>query len=407
MKTFLFIFLFFFFSIGHLLSQVNSIPYTPLENLEGSEHMADKSLILIDKEKQWDAADIIDKNYDQEAVIEHKNVIPYMDFTSDVYWMQLNVSNNDTESQKFYIQLARPLTNQVHLYVYNENNELEQSFITGDDYVFSRRPFKHRSFIFPVEFSAKTDYKLVVYTESDGEILKLPMKFWRIDSFTEFNGLENFFLGLYYGLFILVIVLFSFFGIALRQNLYLYFVLYVAALGIFQFSLDGLAFQYFWSNNTWLGNHAILLFADISMIFMLLYVQRFLDFSIQPKYYQKIYYFFLALVLVCFLTSLSAGAIYAITFPVLNGLSFIIILYFIYGIILRYRAGDKPELAVSAAFGILCISSILFILSNVNLLENEFLASNALKLGSAAEVSFLSVAMASRYRKTQDEKIEA
>ena len=101
------------------------------------------------------------------------------------------------------------------------------------------------------------------------------------------------------------------------------------------------------------------------------------------------------------------GSLYAITFPTLNALSFIVVFYFLYGIIIKAREGEKTDYPIVIAFIFLCLGAILFILSNVNLIENDFLASNALKVGSAFEVTFLSIAMASRYRKTQIEKINA
>jgi serine phosphatase RsbU (regulator of sigma subunit) len=233
------------------------------------------------------------------------------------------------------------------------------------------------------------------------------MKFWHIEAFTEFTTKENFFLGLYYGLFILVIILFSFFGLALRQSLYTYFVVYVFVLGLFQLSLDGLAYQYLWPNWEWFGNHAILVLAAVSMTFMLLYVKNFLDFKTKHPKYLKVYNGFIILILLALLSSLSSGLLYELSFPLLNALSFISILYILYGLILKFKTEDKPEFPLVMAFVGLCLGAIFFILSNVNIINSEFLAANALKLGSATEVIFLSIAMAGRYRKTQVEKIQA
>lgn len=381
--------------------------YIDVSQIYTEKHLAKKAILIHDEEHELSPQAVVNGDYSSEKLIPVNNDVPYLDFTQSSYWMVLNIQNQSSIKHSYYLQLGRPLTNKLTLHLFDEANQKIVSIEAGDDLKFDERPIRSRHFIFPVSIPAQTKYKLVVEARSDGEILKMPMKFWTINTFTQFVTVENFFLGLYYGLFILVIVLFSFIGVALREKIYLFFVLYVFCLGIFQFSLDGLAYQYFWPDYPWIGNHAILIFAAFSMLFMLLYVQRFLEFSIMPKWYQRIYVFFITTVALCLGLSFTGGEPYALMFPILNGVSFIIIFFFIGGIIIRYRAGDQPGIPITLAFIFLCIGSILFIASNVNLIQNEFLASNALKFGSAAEVIFLSIAMASRYRKTQDEKIEA
>lgn len=386
--------------------QSKELGYVDINKIDKSEHLAKHSIIIEDKEHKL-APNIVLDNPTGLSVIRPENDIPYMDFTKSTYWMQINLQNSSANNKSFYLELARPLTNQIELILYDDNNEEIQKFQTGDDYFFDARPYQHRKFIFPLTLSENSKHKLLIKSRSDGEILKLPIHFWNIDEFTQFASVENFFLGLYYGSFILVVVLFAFFGFALRQRLYVYFVSYVFFLGLFQYSLDGLAYQYLWPNSPWIGNHAILILAAISMLSMLFYFSRFLDFSNLNKAYRYTYYSFTVLVTVCLILSFTSGFLYAYVFPILNGLSFIIIFFLIYGIYLRNKLGNKPEIAITMAFVCLCLGAISFILSNVNLINNEFLANNALKIGSGGEVLFLSIAMASRYRRTQNEKIQA
>lgn len=378
-----------------------------LQEIGESRHLATKSVILEDSEHLLDFHDIMEQDSLEPYFKQPTNDIPYMDFTASTYWQKIKLRNTTNKIQNFYLETARPLTNKVNLYLFDEEGDLIKVFQAGDDLPFKERPYQHRKFIFPISFGANSTATLVVETRSDGEILKLPLKFWSVEAFTQFSATENFFLGLYYGLFILVIVLFSFFGLALRQGLYLFFVSYVFVLGLFQFSLDGLAYQYLWPSYPWFGNHAILVWAAISMLAMMLYVKHFLTFQENHPTYIRIYNVFLGLITLSLFASLSSGVLYQFSFPVLNGLSFISILYILYGLVLKYRSNDKPDLPIILAFLSLVIGSILFILANTNFINNEFLAANALKLGSATEVTFLSLAMAGRYRKTQQEKIAA
>lgn len=402
-KSILLLFIF----LGINSSQSLGQDYEEISTIKEFFHFAEKAVLIEDINHELSAEDILKNNFEKNQIIEVSNHIPYLDFTKSTFWMHLDIKNTQQIKHLYYLELARPVTNVVNLHIFDEFNEKIKTIKAGDELAFRERPYQHKNFIFPINLPANTKYRLVVETTSDGEILKLPMKFWEINTFTQFASKENFFLGLYYGLFILVVVFFSFFGIALRQKIYLYFVSYVFFLGLFQFSLDGLAYQYLWPFSPWLGNHAILILAATSLLCMLLYVRKFLEFSEDHKIYNKVYSFFIGMAVVGLVLSFSSGSLYAITFPTLNGLSFIVAFYFLFGIILKAKDGETTEFPIVAAFIFLCLGAILFILSNVNLIENEFLASNALKLGSAFEVTFLSIAMASRYRKTQDEKIEA
>jgi len=378
-----------------------------LKKIGESQHLAKESKILEDPSHLLDFHAIMESDSVESLFTSPSNDIPYLDFTASTFWQKISLKNPTDEELTFYLETARPLTNKVNLYLFNEEGDLIKVFQAGDDLPFKERPYQHRKFIFPLSFEANTSTTLLLETESDGEILKLPLKFWNVEAFTQFSATENFFLGLYYGLFILVIVLFSFFGLALRQGLYLFFVSYVFVLGLFQFSLDGLAYQYLWPSHPWMGNHAILIWAAISMLAMMFYVKHFLTFQKNHPKYIKVYNGFMVLIVLSLLASLTNGPLYQYAFPVLNGLSFISILYILYGLVLKYRSNDKPELPILLAFLCLVIGSILFILANTNFINNEFLAANALKLGSATEVTFLSLAMAGRYRKTQQEKISA
>lgn len=287
------------------------------------------------------------------------------------------------------------------------NNIIVQQFHTGDDFEFEQRAYDYRKFVFPLAFQPNTKYRILVRAKSDGEILKLPMKFWTISGFTEFVSKENFFLGFYYGFIALVVRLFTFFGVALRERIYFFFVSYVFIMGMFQLSLDGFSFEFLWPHSSYIGNHAILVFAAISMLSLLAYANQFLEFYKEGKWFTNTYKIFFGLVCFFLITSTVSGPLYEITYPLLNGISFIITSFFFVGIYLRYKSGHKPGIEVTLAFAFLWAGAISFILSNVNIIKSEFLATNSLKIASAVEIAFLSISLAARYRKNQNEKLIA
>jgi len=402
-KVIIFSFSLFVIFCLNLNAQTNE--YKDLSSRTNCFHLAPDAEILEDTENELHFREVIE--LDAEQFFRLPSKVPYLDFTRSTFWIRVKIKNSSDSLLKFYLETARPLTNRVTLYRFNENKQLLDSLQTGDEFPFRERYLTHRNFIFPIYLKPNSKQVLLVKAVSDGEILKLPLKFCSISEFSEFSGKEHFFLGLYYGFLCLVIILFAFFGFALRQKLYTFFVFYVFFLVLFQFSLDGLAYQYLWPDYPWLGNHAILIFAACSILALLIYADTILEFyKIRGAYY----WVYRGLYLVAFLGligSFLSGSLYALTFPVLNGFSLIMVLYFFIGIYIRHLKGKKTNLSLMAAFVFLWLGAIVFVSCNVNLVSNEFLAANALKIGSAIEVTFLSIAMAGRYRENQKEKMLA
>ena len=127
----------------------------------------------------------------------------------------------------------------------------------------------------------------------------------------------------------------------------------------------------------------------------------------RKKWFTNLYKSFFCLVCIFLVSSFTKGFLYEITFPLLNGVSFLITTFFFVGIYQSYKSGYHPGIEITLAFAFLWLGAISFILCNVNIIESEFLATNSLKIASAIELAFLSISIASRYRKTQNDKLIA
>ena len=215
-------FLLIFFFLSLVQSEAQSLDYFSVKGLKKFVHLADSSILIEDEKSVYNFKQILQS--DTFNFQSPNSDIPYMDFTTSSYWMKINLKHDTNTTERLYLELARPLTNLVNLYVFNEENQLLKVFSAGDDLPFAARSYMHRKFIFPLRFPPNSKKKLIIQAKSDGEILKLPIKLWDVEEFTEFSSNENFALGFYYGFISLVVLLFSFFGFALRETIYFYFV---------------------------------------------------------------------------------------------------------------------------------------------------------------------------------------
>lgn len=365
-------------------------------------HLATAAYIAEDKESEWSAEDVAFGKYDAlfEAVTDP---VANLNFTTSTFWVKFKITNGTRETHDYFIETARPLTNVVNLYRIGSHGA-QLLYATGDEKPFTHRPVVYRKFVFPITLKPSDSLNLMFQLRSDGEVISLPIKLWETNNFNAFVQRENLTLGLYYGLLIFVTGLFLFFAFIVRQRIYTYYVSYVVFLFFMQASLDGLAYEYFWPQSPWIANHSILFFSGSSVFMIMLYAAEFLQLNTLAPWFNATYKAFQWLVFVCIVTGLTSGAAYEWTYPAINGLSLISLLLIIAGIGLRYKQEKSINVFFTLGFISVLAGGIVFIFTNFNLIFSDFLSQNAIKLGSAAEVTFLSMAMVGRYRDIQREK---
>lgn len=396
-------FLFLSFSSFSLASEPAVIPLRESDKTDYYS-LAKNALILEDKQHELSFENIKNASGGLEkrfSVLGEDNA--NLDFTSSSYWIKFKVKNEDAYPKKFFLEVARPLTNIANLYtVYN--NGLAIEYKNGDEIVFDEREIQHRKLLFPVQFQAKEELTFFLQLRSDGEVITLPIKLWHPEAMMKKDYHELYMFGFYYGILLFVIIIYFFFYIALREKSFLYYVIYVFCIAFLQMSLDGLSFQYLWPENTWWGNHVVVMSATLTAIFVLLYARSFLKLKEKLPKLNKVFNVFISLCLFCFILALSSGKLYTFSFPVTNALSLLSALLVVATIFIALKKNQKVSWFFTFAFIALITGAIIFILSNFNLVPVTFFTEHALKYGSGLEIILLSLSMANKYREIQQEK---
>lgn len=366
--------------------------------------IASKALIIEDKQHliQFD-----DLKSNKENIREKFQIIKQdnanLSFTSSTYWAWFKVKNTDSFPKHFMLEVARPLTNVANLFTIDNNGECKVQH-NGDELVFSKREVQNRKLLFPVKFQPGEELTFYLQLRSDGEVIILPIRLWKPESLMQRDYNDQYLFGLFYGILLFVFIIYFFFYIALRDKAFLYYVFYVASIMLLQMSLDGLSFQYLWSNNIWWANHVIPLSASLTGIAAVLYAKVFLKIKDNFPRLNKIYALLVFLNIICLFLSLGQGKLFEFAFPFVNFLSLISIILIITTILLAYFKRKKVSIFFTLAFFSLMACVIVFILGNISLLPVNFFSENAIKFGSATEVIFLSLSMANKYREIQQEK---
>lgn len=343
----------------------------------------------------------VDKNEFIKADVE----IPDFNFTAARYWLRFSLTNN-TDFTHFIFETGRTVTNKVEFFEL-VGEEVAQHYISGDDFKYSDKKIIHRKNLFPIELDKGETKTFYLKLESDGELLFAPIIIHDRMSFFAQDFKDQFKNGFYYGLIALVVIIYFFFFVFLRDRAFLFYILYAFSQGALQFSLDGYTHHHFFPNGGYFTNHVLLFFAGLTVIFLLTYVNNFLNLKKHNPLMWKTFLVSRIALAGIIVMSLIPGALYELSYPIINGASLFGVLLAAYCIIRLRVKGIEVDFFFALAFIILIIGGVVFILGNLSIVGDKIISLGALKVSSALEFVILSISMSNKYGKLQREKEEA
>lgn len=323
--------------------------------------------------------------------------IENLDFTSSNFYIDFVLVNQDDSDLELVLETARPITNTVALYNLNANL-LAQS---GDAIDFSQKTISSNRSLLPLKIKANSSQRYILKLSSDGEIISLPMIFWESHRIDHQERVEQFLFGIFYGIFIFVIIIYFTFYLLLKDPLFLLYTIYVFFSGMLQFVLDGYGHMYLFPSGGYFTQHQVIFVAGLTVFFALLYAIRYLELKGRLR---KITYAIVFFVLVTNLLSLIPGKLYELGYPLINGFSFLAVL-FLFIIAIRIRR-INPKISILFLVGLftLMFGAFIFILGNFSVIDIPIITQNSLKVGTLVEIICLSILMAGKYKELQDDK---
>ena len=383
--------------LGSGFLSAQSVVELPLS--ENRTDIHPQALISEDRTSSLSISDVLSDAYPGFEAMTTDN----LDFTASTFWIKFELHNGSAETVSYVLETARPVTNKAILYRYDDTGQLLSTSNNGDDFAFSEREINHRKCLFPVALKAGESGQYLLQLESDGELLTAPLYLWKPAAQQAMSYTEQLLLGLYYGIFLFVAIIYLFFYLVLRERSFIYYVAYVGFIALLQLALDGYLFQYVIRSSSWLANHVVLVSAGLAVIFLLVYAKHFLKLKERAPKLNKTYN--ILLWITSAVTALSlVPAVYTYTFPIINITSLLATVFVPISIFIIRRRGYEVSRFFEVAFVFLIVGAVLFILRNLSILPNNLFTDHVLKLFSAIEVIFLSLSMANRYRELQKEK---
>jgi diguanylate cyclase len=325
-------------------------------------------------------------------------------FSSNVYWLKIEVINNNEYVRDWVLEINSPMLDHVDAYVVNEQGEVESYFYAGDQIEVKYKSIKHPHMLFAPAFPYKSLRSIYIRIESQGAI-QVPLTLWQWQEFSYYSLIYFLWQGIFYGM-VLIMALYSFVvWLFERESINLTYTIYILLFTIFQVSINGIGFQFLWPNQPWL-NHLV---TPLSLALVLASVNYFICEFFETKEFSPRLHLFLMIFLV---------------FYIVMGISNIFLPYYLAIEIAFYMAAFAIFQVILITIYMLKINHpnaryfslawLVFIAGAAMLAGNKFgiipisiYSEYGMQFGAGLEMMFLSLALADRLSNSQRGKILA
>ena len=315
-------------------------------------------------------------------------------FSSSAYWLRLDVDNQSTRQENFFLEINYSLLDSIEIYF----DDLDEWLVkkSGDYYPFSKREVKNRNFVFPLTIPTWDTKTFYIKLSADGSPLRLPMTLWDTIKFSEYNHNTQFIFGIIYGIIILIILENIYIFLSIRDYTYLYYVFAMLSSFFLITILNGHAFEYLWPENVWMQNHILPVVMFSLCFWAAVFCRDFLEMKEYSTLLDKVLWGFAVFTVALMLPSIF------LPYTIISGV--VIITGFFEGLTLfgasalAIYKGNTSARYFLAGFSCYAIGLLIFGFKNFGLLSLNFYTDYSIHFGAALQVTLLSFALGSKLK---------
>ncbi|MEH0156338.1 7TM diverse intracellular signaling domain-containing protein [Limibacter armeniacum] len=355
--------------------------------------------IYIDPENEKTIEDIATDSFDGFIPNTDTGILD-LGFSTNIFWFKTDIINQDhTSINDWLLEIGYPSLDYLDIYLKDPDGNIS-SYQTGDRYNFSKRPLKHRHFLYPLDLRKEGKYSLFLRVQTEGPIT-LPLKIYRENKFVEVSTKKELGNGIFFGMMMLLCLYNIFLYFSIRDNSYLVYALPVIMSTLFYHSLEGHVFQYILYDYPAIANRVTLMVIGIWVIGSTWFTFKFLN----PKKYAPA-------------TAILLYSMYGL--GILNIISEPIFGYATATMIARVTAmpagfsilftgftawakGHRYARFFTMAWFFYLIGIGIYVVKITNVVPANFWTENAMTIGNIIQVAFLSMALGDRYRIYREE----
>ena len=353
-----------------------------------------------DKSNNLNLEDILKLNFNQEFKLNKKEV-PSFGITPFVYWFYFEYEAK-SKLGDYLLEIEYPLLDNISYFYLNTRGDWVEKKV-GDNLPFAKREIEHRNFIFSMEDN-NVSGKIFFKVKTDGA-MQFPVSIHKQSSFWEkeqkFLSLQMIFLGIMAAMILYNALL----GISLNDKTYFFYIFYLVSVTLFETSLNGISYQFFWKDFTYWNSISIPIFVALSNIGISAFVVQFLKVKTnQPllyKIFQSIILFSIINVTLCFFISYDKAIKIAMLFTAVSSILSMLTAFIV------ARKGYRPAKIYLFAWCVFLFGATLLAFNRFQIVPVNVFTENTVQIGVAIESILISFALADRIKILQKEKEKA
>lgn len=316
------------------------------------------------------------------------------------YWLRFEIEDKSRFFKPFRIELFDFNIDEISFY-YADTNGVYKEHKAGFGLPFSFREINHKNVSFRMPSHLQGRHVMYMRFHSNKRNVLEPMV-RSYDQTINYALNEYILFGIFYGLLLLVILYNLIYFISLRKAYYIYYVLYGCGVFIYLLSMNGIGFQFLWSNIPWINKYTGETGLTIATLSMLLFINSFLELRTNAK---KLY----LLLAIGFLVRIFIYG-FQLSFPHFYLFEIFDLVYFqaIFLMILKLHRTNVPSTKLlMIAYWFPNFSLLITLLEQVSMIHSTILTVYSVNLGIILQMVFLSIAIAEKIKEVYKEKNKA
>ncbi len=373
------------------------------DHLDGKLTLTPFLAVFVDPGKSLSIDDIIKPEFADSFVASSVTGTSF-GFSEAVHWVRFSICQAGGISDSLLVEVEYPLLDNVSIYIPDGLGGFTERH-SGDAHFFSTRDVMYRNNLFriPGHGGDTRTYYMRIQTEGS---MQIPMSLWTSDAFIEHVDNSNILIGTYYGIMLLLMLAALIFYFKIRDILFLSYAFYLLSYIIFQFSLNGLSFQYLWPDSPEYTSRLTSAFVGMVIIGGLFFSGSFLHIwgNRHPRV-KWLFYVLMACGLLSSLMSLLGDFVLAVRIAAISGVFLppTVIIAIWSSLAIGYRPARYFLVAwclfLCGVFG----SALLYL----GFLPHTFLTVYAMQIGSTLEVLLLGYALMDKIDLLREDKENA
>ncbi len=334
-----------------------------------------------------------------------ENSTPNFGYSSSTFWGRLTLMRDARAPEAdLILENSWPHVDRIELRVMAPGLKELSREVGGLLSPQAGRSQSHRNPAFGFRVPAGTQVTLYLKIDSVNA-LQFPLVLWQRDAFLDNDHNEQFVFGIFYGILLVMVLYNLFIYLGIREQSYLDYVLFIAALTLLQADINKYTYEYIWPDAPDWTIHSIPMLVSLTVVVAMRFITGFLGSESRHPTGHKILiavrYLSIPGIVIPLVAPHRFAAVYCL------GLAGVAIVTAMVSTVRIARAGYAPAKYFMMAWGAFLLGALTIILRNFQVLPAVFITAYGLQIGIALGVLLLSFSLAARIREIKKEKERA